>query len=289
MKSHFDQISIIGVGFMGGSLALAFKKYGLSKKVIGVSRGETIKKALKLKIIDGGFPYEKIDKGIDGSSVIILSSPINIIIEHIKILSKIVNSDTIITDIGSTKEKIMETAQEEFSDGVYFVGGHPMAGSEKSGVDTADPSIFINKSYALVPSVNTPRLIMDKLKEMIITIGSIPVILTPRVHDEIVAAVSHLPQMISVALMNAVGSFDNDSNDYFKLSGGGFYDMTRIASSQFKIWEDICKTNQNNIRKAISVYIEKLEEIKELIGNEKLKSEFEKANHFKEMLNKLKD
>jgi len=289
MEPHFDQISIIGVGFMGGSLALAFKKYGLSKKIVGISREETIKKALKLKIIDGGFPYEKIDKGIDGSSLIILSSPINIIIEHIKILSKIVNPDTIITDIGSTKEKIMETALEEFSDGVYFVGGHPMAGSEKSGVDTADPSIFINKSYALVPSVNTPRLVMDKLRDIIITIGSIPVILTPRVHDEIVAAVSHLPQMLSVVLMNVVGSFDNDSGDYFNLSGGGFYDMTRIASSQFKIWEDICKTNQNNIKKAISVYIEKLEKIKELIGNEKLKSEFEKANHFREMLNKLQD
>jgi len=289
MEPHFNQISIIGVGFMGGSLALAFKKYGMSKKIIGVSREETIKKALKLKIIDGGFPYEKIDKGVDGSSLIILSSPINIIIEHIKILSKMVNSDTIITDIGSTKEKIMVTAQEEFRDNVYFVGGHPMAGSEKSGVDTADPSIFINKAYALIPGRNTPRLVMDKLRNVIITIGSIPVILTSKVHDEIVAAVSHLPQMLSVALMNAVGSFDNDSGDYFNLSGGGFYDMTRIASSQFKIWEDICETNQNNIKKVISIYIEKLEEIKELIGKEKLKSEFERANRFRKKLNELKD
>ncbi len=288
MEPHFDQISIIGVGFMGGSLALAFKKYGMSKKIVGVSREETIEKALKLKIIDGGFPYEKIDKGIDGSSLIILSSPINIIIEHIKILSKMVSSDTIITDIGSTKEKIMETAQEEFRDNVYFVGGHPMAGSEKSGVDTADLSIFINKAYALIPSVNTPRLIIDKLRDIIITIGSIPVILTPKVHDEIVAAVSHLPQMLSVALMNAVGSFDNDSGDFFKLSGGGFYDMTRIASSQFKIWKDICETNQNNIKKVISIYIEELEKVKELIGKEKLKSEFERANRFREILNKLK-
>ena len=289
MEPHFNQISIIGVGFMGGSLALAFKKYGMSKKIIGVSREETIKKALKLKIIDGGFPYEKIDKGVDGSSLIILSSPINIIIEHIKILSKMVNSDTIITDIGSTKEKIMVTAQEEFRDNVYFVGGHPMAGSEKSGVDTADPSIFINKAYALIPGRNTPRLVMDKLRNVIITIGSIPVILTSKVHDEIVAAVSHLPQMLSVALMNAVGSFDNDSGDYFNLSGGGFYDMTRIASSQFKIWEDIYETNQNNVKKAISIYIEKLEEIKELIGKEKLKSEFEKSNQFRKILNELKD
>lgn len=289
MEPHFNQISIIGVGFMGGSLALAFKKYGMSKKIIGVSREETIEKALKLKIIDSGFPYEKIDKGVDGSSLIILSSPINVIIEHIKILSKMVNSDTIITDIGSTKEKIMETAQEEFRDNVYFVGGHPMAGSEKSGVDTADPSIFINKAYALIPGRNTPRLVMDKLRNVIITIGSIPVILTSKVHDEIVAAVSHLPQMLSVALMNAVGSFDNDSGGYFNLSGGGFYDMTRIASSQFKIWEDICETNQNNIKKAISIYIEKLEEIKELIGNEKLKSEFEKSNRFRKILNELKD
>ena len=114
-------------------------------------------------------------------------------------------------------------------------------------------------------------------------------ILTPKVHDEIVAAVSHLLQMLSIALVNTVGSFDNNSGDYFRLSGGGFSDMTRIASSGFKIWEDICETNINNIKKAISIYIEKLEKIKELIGNEKLKNEFERANQFREILNKIKD
>jgi len=131
-------------------------------------------------------------------------------------------------------------------------------------------------------------VIIEKLKKMIVTIGSFPVMLTASVHDEIVAAVSHLPQIVSVALMNTVGLFDKDSGDYLKLAGGGFYDMTRIASSKFKIWKDICETNQDSIKKVISVYIKKLEELKETIGKKELESEFEKSNQLRELFNNLK-
>jgi len=200
-----------------------------------------------------------------------------------------VNPETIITDMGSTKRKIMEVALAVFSDNVYFVGGHPMAGSEQSGIDYADPNIFIDKAYILVPRDNTPESVINKLKEMITTIGSFPVILTPEVHDEIVAVVSHLPQIASIALMNTVGSFDKNSGNYLKLAGGGLYDMTRIASSRFSIWKNICETNQSYIKKAISVYIKKLEEIKELSGNEDLEDEFEQANKLREMFNEVKN
>ncbi len=288
MEPHFNQTSIIGVGIMGGSLSLAFKKYNLSKKIIGVSSDKTIKKALDLRIIDEGFTYEDIDKGVSGSSLIILCSPINVIIEHIKILSRIADEGTVITDIGSTKVKINETASRFLPENIYFVGGHPMAGSEQSGVDSADTNIFVNKVYMLIPKSNTPDEMFGKLKDIIITIGSVPYILDAETHDKIVAAISHLPQMLSVALINTVGSFDRDSDDYFKLTGGGFYDMTRIASSPFKIWKDICETNAGNIKKAISVYIEKLEEIRELIGNKELESKFKESNQFRKKFSNLK-
>ncbi|MFC1562485.1 prephenate dehydrogenase [candidate division KSB1 bacterium] len=288
MEPHFEQTSIIGVGFMGGALALAFKKYGLSKKIIGVSRDKTIKKALDLKIIDDGFNYDNIRKGIKDSSLIVLCSPINVIIEHIKILSEIAEPGAVITDIGSTKVKIAETASEVLPENVYFVGGHPMAGSEQSGVDNADPHIFINRAYILVPKKNTPDKITERLKKIIITIGSIPYILDARIHDEIVAAVSHLPQLLSIALMNTVGSLDKDSGEYFSLTGGGFSDMTRIASSSFRIWKDICETNKNNIKDVISVYIKRLEEIKDVVGIRELEAEFEKSNQFRQIFNNIK-
>ncbi len=288
-KHFFNRISIVGVGFIGGSLALAFKKYGLAKTIIGVSRDETIKKALDLKIIDDGFTYEKIDEGIDGSSLIILCSPINVIIEHIKILSKIVSSGTVITDIGSTKEKILEAVSEILPENVYFIGGHPMAGSERSGVDTADADVFNNKAYILTPQSNTPDEIIEKLKNMVKTIGSIPYVLDAAAHDKIVAVVSHLPQTVSVALMNTVGSYDESFNEYyFKLAGGGLYDMTRIASSSFRIWKDIYETNKDNLKEAVSLYIKILEEIKNMIGDKELETEFEKSNRFREVLNNIK-
>jgi prephenate dehydrogenase len=288
MNPEFEQVSIVGVGFMGGSIALALKKYGLSKKIIGVSRQETIKKALSLNIIDDGFSYENIDEGIKNASLIILCSPINVIIEHIKLLSKMVSPGTIITDIGSTKLKIMETAEEFIPDNVYFIGGHPMAGSEQSGIDTAEPGIYVNKSYVLVPKSDTPDEITEMLRNVIVTIGSIPYILDAKTHDEIVAVVSHLPQIASIALMNTVGSFDRDLEKCLELTGGGFQDMTRIASSKFKIWKDICETNQDYIKKAISSYIKKLEDVKELIGKDGLKDEFGKSNRLRELLDNIK-
>ena len=288
-KIYFNQVSIIGVGFVGGSLALALKQYGLAKKIIGISRDETIKKALDLKIIDDGFTYQEIDKGIDGSSLIILCSPINVIIEHIKILSKIVSSGTVITDIGSTKVKILETAFDVLPDDVYFIGGHPMAGSEQSGVDTAEADIFNNKAYILIPKSNTPGEIIEKLKNTVVSIGSIPYILDAETHDKIVAVVSHLPQTISIALMNTVGSINKNPGEYyFKLAGGGLNDMTRIASSSFRIWKDIYETNEDNIKKAISFYIKRLEEIRDMVGDKELEKEFEKSNQFREILNNMK-
>jgi prephenate dehydrogenase len=146
----------------------------------------------------------------------------------------------------------------------------------------------VNKSYVLVPKSDTPNEITEMLRNVIVTIGSIPYILDAKIHDEIVAVVSHLPQIASIALMNTVGSFDRDLEKCLELTGGGFQDMTRIASSKFKIWKDICETNQDCIKKAISSYIKKLEDVKELIGKDGLKDEFGKSNRLRELLDNIK-
>ncbi|MFC1558420.1 prephenate dehydrogenase [candidate division KSB1 bacterium] len=288
MEPHFKQVTFIGMGIMAGSLALAFRKYNICQNFVGVSREETIKKAISQKIIDKGYSYDNIDKGVDGSSLIILCSPIHIIIKHIKQLAELAAPGTIITDIGSTKVNIMKTAQSVFPKDVYFVGAHPMAGSEQSGIDNSDADIFHNKAYIIVPNGNTPSWVIDKLKIIIDIIGSFPVILTAEVHDQIVAGVSHLPQILSVVLMNTAGTFDSESHEHLRLAGSGFADMTRIASSHFSIWKDICETNDENIKNAISVFIKELDKLKNLIGKEELRREFEKSNNLRELFNNIK-
>ena len=288
MESHFKQVTFIGMGIMAGSLALAFRKHNICRSIVGVSREETIKKAVSQKIIDKGYSYDNIDKGAKGASLIILCSPINVIVEHIKQLAELTAPGTIITDVGSTKVNIMETAKSVFPEDVYFVGAHPMAGSEQSGIDNSDADIFHNKAYILVPNENTPLWVIEKLKNIIDIIGSFPVMLAAEAHDKIVAAVSHLPQILSVALMNTAGALDGESHENLRLAGSGFADMTRIASSSFSIWKDICETNGENIKNVISIFIRELDRLKNLIGDEDLSREFEKSNNLRELFNNIK-
>ena len=288
MESHFKQVTFIGMGIMAGSLALAFRKHNICRNLVGVSREETIQKAISQKIIDKGYSYDNIDKGAEGASLIILCSPIHVIVEHIKQLAELAAPGTIITDVGSTKVNIMETAKSVFPENVYFVGGHPMAGSEQSGIDNSDADIFHNKAYILVPNENTPLWVIEKLKNIIEIIGSFPMMLTADVHDRIAAAVSHLPQILSVALMNTAGALDGESHENLRLAGSGFADMTRIASSRFSIWKDICETNDENIKNVISIFIRELDKMKNLIGNEDLSREFEKSNNLRELFNNIK-
>lgn len=288
MEPHFKQVTFIGMGIMAGSLSLAFRKHTICERYVGISRDETIEKALSLKLIDDGFTYDKMKKGVEGSSLVILCSPIRIIIKHIEELGKAVEPGTVVTDVGSTKGIIMETARAAFRKDTYFVGGHPMAGSELSGVPHSNAGIFQNKAYILVPGDDTPEWIIEKLTAIIKIIGSFPVILSADVHDRIVAAVSHLPQIISIALMNTAGMLDSEKHEHLKLSGSGLSDMTRIASSQFSIWKDICETNEENIKDSIDLFMREMEKLKSMIGKENLGGEFEKSNGYRKLFNTIR-
>ncbi len=274
----FETATIVGVGLIGGSLAAAFKRRSIVGNVIGISSSDTIRKAKELKLIDSGYDYESLAQGVQKADLVILCTPIARIIELMPLIAKCVSPGSIITDVGSTKRIIMEAADTVLPKQVTFIGGHPMAGSEKRGVSASDPFLFENAIYVLTPSLSTGQEELEKIRSAFSSIGAQIVILNPELHDKIAAAISHLPQMLAVGLVNMLNPVSDQHPEYVRLAAGGFRDMTRIASSPFSVWRDICETNQDLICEQIDGYISQLQEIREMIGTEALREKFSGAS-----------
>ena len=273
----FNKICIIGTGLIGGSLALAFRRKKIGNKIIGFDFQETINKAVEQNVIDEGYSPEEIENQVIDADLIILATNIRQIICDIKKIAPLLNKEAIVTDVGSTKETIVKVADRVLADSAYFIGGHPMAGSEKSGIDAVDPSLFENCFYILTPSENTSPDVLNKLVKIMELIGAKVLILNASVHDKIASAVSHLPQVLAVKLVNLIEGYNLDEANYLKLAAGGFRDMTRIASSPFSMWEDIFKTNSENILNIIDEFIIELKSLKNELSFANLRNEFENA------------
>jgi len=278
MAVGFEKTVIVGLGLIGGSLAAAFKRKGVLENIIGVDSDFVIRKAIKKKLITQGFEKHDLQKAVKDADLIILATPINQILKHLNLLPQFVKPGALITDVGSTKTVIVKEAQKHLPANVYFLGGHPMAGSERTGLAHSDHFLFENAIYVLAKPSEAPADLLKKYVRIIEKIGAQVLFLTPMEHDEIAAVVSHLPQMLAVTLMNYAAKMNNDNPAYLKLAAGGFRDMTRVASSPFDIWADICKTNTKNIELACQQIIKELSANKNLLtDNRQLKSFFETA------------
>lgn len=275
---QIKKIGIIGVGVIGGSLGLSIKRKVKDIEVIGVSSRKTIDEALSIKAIDVGYERAEIDDCLAAADLIFLCTPISHILEILPRVAKSIKAGCLVTDVGSTKQVIVEKAASCFPKDRYFIGGHPMAGNEGHGISWADALLFENAVYILTPYQKIPNDLTNRFGRLIESIGAKLIFLTPGMHDKIAAKVSHLPQMLAVALMNFVIDTQKDKNLFLKLAAGGFRDMTRIASSSYSIWEDIIRTNSEEILKNIDLFIESLQSIKKDIRNDTLRKTFEKAN-----------
>ncbi|MBN1541863.1 prephenate dehydrogenase [candidate division KSB1 bacterium] len=273
----FDHIVIVGVGLIGGSLGLALKRKGFTGEIVGVDESDIVDAALRRKAIDKGYKKVELGKATREADLIFLCTPIA---ETLRLLTKIgkeVRSGVLITDVGSTKRQIVETAKIHLPADIDFIGGHPMAGSEFSGVDAADPFLFENTTYVLTPSRPTHFQVRRAFGELLERIGAKVLLLPPELHDEIAAAVSHLPQMLAVSLMHLVANRQDESPYFLKMAAGGFRDMTRIASSPYGIWEDILASNSDMIGRYIDDYIEELQKLKVHLRDRSLADYFDKA------------
>ena len=283
---NFSKITIIGVGLIGGSLGLALKEKNSNFKIVGIDKQEIIEKAITRGAIDEG--TVNLEEGIKEADIVIIATSVKTILNILTQINPFLKKGCLVTDTGSTKQQIVQKANKVLSEDVFFVGGHPIAGSEKYGIESADPYLFHNKIYILTPTHKNNLGAIEKISLLIKVIGAKKLILDPFEHDKIVSAVSHLPQIIAVSLINAIGELDlrGNNNNYFKAVGEGFKDMTRIASSPYKMWEDICDINQENILEMIQKFKNYLEVIEDKLKNDpnSLKEEFQKASKLRETL-----
>lgn len=274
-------IGLVGVGLLGGSLAAALKnKYKEDITITAISSPSTLEKAKKTGIYSHYSTYDKLHGATAELDILFLCAPIKVIISNIETLKELPPRDKplIITDIGSTKKEIMDTAERCFSsrNDIHFIGGHPMAGNEFRGIDATDPYLYENAIYVLTPFSNTPDEEVHMLVDLIKAAGAIPLILEAEKHDQTAAGISHLPQMLATSLVDLISKEDNSALSKL-LCAGGFRDMTRIASSQYKMWEDIIATNKKNIFEFIDKFINQLENIKTAINSNTLEGIFDNA------------
>ncbi|RKD25717.1 prephenate dehydrogenase [Ammoniphilus oxalaticus] len=236
------KVAVLGVGLIGGSLALAIKNE--QTEIIGFDvEEETLQQALALGVIDQGTTH--LAKAVQDADFIFLCSPVAKLFELISFLRYTpLKEGAIISDTGSTKGTLVEWTSDFQKKNVHFIGGHPMAGSHKSGVEAAHDHLFENAYYVLTPDQSIPQEAVDSLQALLAQTRANIVILDPTEHDQIVGAISHFPHIIAAALVKQVERYSDESPWYHQLAAGGFRDITRIASSNPQMWRDILLNNR---------------------------------------------
>ncbi len=276
------KIVISGLGLMGSSLALAIKNKHPQFEVWGYDFPSIISQAIEKKIIDK--PVKDWPGACATADLVFLATPIQIIEKQLAELHGVVDKRTIVTDLGSTKQNVHRIVEELDFSGT-FIGGHPMTGSEKSGLEAANPLLYENAVYILTGiNAGNHEITHNKLISLLKDIKARVLLLSPEAHDEIMAMISHLPQLIAINLVNMVGKRNNPDKPYLDLAAGGFRDLTRIASSNFAIWKDILERNRENIKKALQELIGLLEKQSQNISD--LSEDFHSANYYRQQIPK---
>jgi prephenate dehydrogenase len=265
-KKEFNKVAIIGLGLIGGSLAQALKKSKQVKHVFGIDPDkETIEYALKNKIIDEG--SQEIVQGVSQAEIVVIATHVGAIVKTAKALIPVMSPGTIITDVGSVKGKIVREIEEIMPPHTHFVGGHPIAGRENSGIKNADPGLFRGKRYMLTPTEKTPLVVKSRVATLWELVGSEVHEMDIDVHDRVFGFVSHLPHVVAYSLIDALLSQD-DPETLFNFGGGGLRDYTRIAASSSEMWCDILNANKENILSAIEQLKKSLGKIEKAIADE---------------------
>ncbi len=254
-------IAFIGLGLIGGSIARGLKRHDPSITIMAYMR--TREKLCQAKsdgtidiILDG------IDETLSACDMIFLCTPVEYNAAYLKQIRPYLKPGALLTDVGSTKSDIHEAVRAEGMEDV-FVGGHPMAGSEKTGYENSTDHLLENAYYVITPTDKSTREQIARMTQVAAAIGAIPLVMDCRQHDYSVAAVSHLPHLIASSLVNLVRDSDSPDGTMKRIAAGGFRDITRIASSSPVMWEQICMTNTENIRVLLKKYIDSLEVIQE--------------------------
>ena len=275
------KIGFIGLGLIGGSIAKAIRQYYPDYEIVAFDKNkESLALATQESMID--VAATTIDNNFQNCNYIFLCAPVAYNTAYLKQLTEYLNDDCILTDVGSVKTNIHEEVQN-LGIGKYFIGGHPMAGSEKSGYSNSKAMLIENAYYILTP---TPQVAEEKVQtyeKFVESLKALPVILDYQLHDQITGTISHLPHIIASSLVNFVKTHDTHDEMMKNLAAGGFKDITRIASSSPIMWQNICLKNKDNID-ILDQYIDSLEDFKEAIEREDdldLYNRFESSRNYR--------
>ncbi len=276
----FNKVAILGTGLMGGSLGMAIRERRMAREVWGFSRSST---SLRLAQEKGALDVatNQLEEAVGAADLVVLAVPVKFCETLVARSAESLTRGCLVTDVGSTKSYLEEKIPPLLPEGIYYIGGHPMTGSEESGVKAADPTLWENAIYVLTPSQKIPYYYRENLQSLVEGIGAQPLIMSPEEHDSIVSLVSHLPHLVAVALVKAAATRNQDEL-IRTLAAGGFRDTTRIAMGNTEMWKDICCTNRKAILECLQLFKGALEEIK--IAVEK-----EQENNLETLLEEARD
>lgn len=286
----FETMTVVGVGLIGGSLARVCKERGLVSRVVGLGRGqENLRKALELGVID--VLETDWEKGIRGAELVVLATPVESIVGLFPRLAPLCGDDTLVTDVGSVKGAIVEEAERTLPRPGLFVGGHPIAGTENSGVEASFASLFTDRKTILTPTERTCPEAVRRVRELWEEAGSNVVVMDRQNHDRVMGFVSHLPHIVAYALVHTVYSEDQKEGNLAGFSAGGFLDFTRIASSHPEMWRDICLMNRDALMEAVESFSLTLDKFRAMISTRDgpgLENHFDRCRRTRADLLKMK-
>ncbi len=264
MEVHFRRLTIIGVGLIGGSLARVCRKKGLADELVGVGRGrKNLELAVELGVIDRW--SHQVEEGVDGADGVVLATPMGTIIPLAERMAPHIEAGCLVTDVGSTKASVVEPLERLLQPTAAFVGGHPIAGTEKSGVEASFEALFEGFRCILTPTDRTDTEALARVQSLWEACGMSVVCMGPDTHDTLMAGVSPLPHMVAYALINTVTGLSSNDHDAVAYSAGGFRDFTRIAASDPTMWRDICLANREPLLAMIDRFSGSLAELREAI------------------------
>ncbi len=266
MSRPFDRVVVIGVGLIGGSLCAAIKAVADAPQVRGVDAdARTLAVALERGAIDEAVSAMEIDSALLHADLVVIATPASAAGEWLARIGRL-GYKGVVTDVASTKTAITAKAASLLGEGAIFIGGHPMAGSERSGVESSDPELFHGAYYVLCPSDGTPADAYSRLHHLVTSIGARAIAVSPDAHDRAVAAISHAPHVAASALTNLAAARARDGEDVLRLAAGGFKDMTRIAAGSPELWTGICIDNSEAVMVALGDLTGQLHEFSRLLA-----------------------
>ena len=262
----FEQLGLIGCGLMGGSFALALKRAGLVKRVVGYSKSpSTTERARNMGVIDVEAPSALL--AVSGADIVLIAVPVAATEATFKAIKHLVTPQMLIMDVGSTKREVIDAGRRALRDQIgSFVPAHPIAGKEVAGVENADADLYVGKQVILTPIERTLTVQLQKAVDVWTGLGCRVLQRSPEAHDAAFAAVSHLPHLIAFALMNAIGG-QAKGKEFLSLAGSGFRDFTRIAAADPHIWRDIMISNREELLAQTKIFKRNLETLELMISS----------------------